>query len=191
MLSRVNFTEKTKLETIRDNINDKARVFSEILKLLSAFLVIILPLIFASPASAQVLPFSASDLGSTGATGTYGFSSGTYTVAGAGSSIGGTSDSFCYASAPTSGNIEIISRVNTQTNTNPYATSGLMMRSSLNANSVNAYISVSPSNGCNFSSRASTAGATSTTYGPTVAAPTYIRLVRSANTFSGYNQQTA
>lgn len=174
------------METIRNNTIEHSRVFAEVLKFLSIFLILSLPILFAIPASAQVLPFSQADIGSTGISGTYNYSSGTYTIGGGGAGISGTSDNFCYASSSTSGNIEIIARVNSQTNTNPYATSGLMMRASTNANSMNAYISVSPSNGVNFSSRSSNGGTTSTTYGPTVAAPTYIRLVRSGNSFSGY-----
>ncbi len=174
------------METIRNNTIYHPRVFVEVLKFLSLFLVITVPVIFASPASAQVLPFSQADIGTTGVSGTYNYSSGVYTVGGGGAGISGTADNFCYASATTSGNIEMIARVNTQTNTNPYATSGLMMRASTNANSINAYISVSPSNGVNFSSRATNGGNTTTVYGPTIAAPTYIRLVRSGNNFSGY-----
>ena len=174
----------TLLKSVRFN-EDLRKVLKEILKLIYVLLFIALPIVCPKPASAQVT-WTQGDLGNTGASGTYSFNSGVHTVGGAGSAIGGTADSFCYVSSPTTGNVEIIGRVNTQTNTNPYAVAGFMMRSALTTNSVNAFISVSPSNGVNFSSRASTGGTTSTTYGPTVAAPAYIRLVRSGSSFSGY-----
>lgn len=151
---------------------------------LSAALLIIC-IFSAQDAHAQVT-WTKNDIGSTGATGTYSFSSGTYTVGGAGSAVGGTTDSFTYVNSPTAGNIEIIGRVNTQSVTSPYAVAGFMMRSSLNANASNAFLSISPSNGMNFSSRASDGGTTSTTYGPTITVPQYMRLVRSGNNFSGY-----
>ena len=138
------------------------------------------------PALAQVASFTQTDIGSPGATGTYAYSSGTYTVSGAGTGIGGTSDSFTYVNANVNGNIEIVAKVNSQTNTSNYATAGLMIRDSLNANAANAMISVSPANGVNFTARTTDGGTSTTTLGPTVAAPVFLRLVRSRTSIAGY-----
>lgn len=137
-------------------------------------------------ASNAVPVFQISDIGSTGATGTYSYSAGTYTVAGAGTGIGGTSDSFSYASLQTSGNIELVAKVASQTNTSNYAVAGLMMRDSLNANGASAVIGVSPANGVNFTYRATAGGPSTTMLGPSIAVPVYLRIVRSQSSIAGY-----
>ncbi len=153
---------------------------------LSMAFVIILSVALPPRSNAQAVTWTQTDIGGTGATGTYSYSSGTYTIAGAGTGIGGTADSFSYVSTPTTGNIEMIAKVTSQTNTNNYAVSGLMMRDSLNANGAGAVIGVSPANGVNFTFR-TTDGATSTTMlGPSIAAPVWLRLVHSGSSFAGY-----
>lgn len=132
------------------------------------------------------------DIGSTGTTGTNTQAAGAYTVTGAGTGIGGTSsDSFSYLSVLASGNVELIAKVNSQTfadpsSTSPYAFSGLMMRSALSADSVQACVGVTPSNGVNFLYRTTTAGATGSTLGPSIAAPVWVRLVKSGNEIASY-----
>lgn len=145
--------------------------------------------ILASPsyAQAQIANLHQDEIGSPGASQNYTYSSGTYTIYGAGSGISGTSDSFCFVNTPTTGNVEIVGRVASQTNTNSFAPSGFMMRASQNiANSAQATIAVTPQNGVVFTSRTEAGALATTTLGASVAAPVYLRLVRSGNSFAGY-----
>lgn len=128
---------------------------------LYAFLFLLFVIGICSPsASAQIAGMARTDIGSPSPTGTYSYSAPTYSVSGGGIGIAGTSDSFTYVNTSTSGNIEIIARVASQTNPNNYAVAGLMMRDSLNANGANATIGVSPANGVNFTYRAAAGGTT-------------------------------
>ncbi len=136
-------------------------------------------------AYAQVVSWTQTDI-NTGATGTYSYSAGTYTIAGAGSGIGGTSDGFTYVEAPASGNLELIAKVNSQTNTSNYAQCGLMIRNGLTSGAAHATVAVSIANGANFTCRTSSGGSSSTTLGPSITAPTWLRLVKSGSNFAGY-----
>jgi hypothetical protein len=138
------------------------------------------------PCHAQIGTLTQTDIGGTGATGTYSYSSGTYTIAGAGTGIGGTADSFSYVSMPASGNVEIIGKVTSQTNTSSYAVAGLMIRDSLNANAAQAVVGVSPANGVNFTYRVSDGSSSTTILGPSQTAPIYLRLVRTGSSIAGY-----
>lgn len=137
-------------------------------------------------ANAQSITWTKTDIGNTGATGTYSESAGTHTVGGAGSSISSTSDSFTFVSTPAAGNIEMFARVASQSNTTPYSVAGIMIRNSLNADSAHALVGVSPQNGVNFTSRSSTGGTSSRTLGATIDSPVYLRMVKSGNDFAGY-----
>jgi hypothetical protein len=77
--------------------------------LIRLFLAIIISAISLCPVQAQPVSWTQVDIGGTGATGTYSYSSGTYTISGAGAStgIGGTSDSFSYVYTSTTGNVEM------------------------------------------------------------------------------------
>lgn len=146
----------------------------------------ILSVVAVLPAKAQAVTWSQGDVGTTGVSGTYSFASGTHTVGGGGTGIGGTSDNFCFVQTRSGGNVEITGKVNTQTNTSAYAQAGFMVRSSLNANAANAFVYVSPSNGLNFSARTADGGTTATTLGPSVSVPVFLRLVVSGSSVAGY-----
>lgn len=116
--------------------------------------------------------------------------SGAYTLNGAGAGVGSTSDSFSYLKIETTGNVELISKVTSQQNTNNYATAGLMIRNSLDTTSPFAMVSVSPCNGTNFTARPQ-AGVTATrTLGPTTSLPLWLKIVKSGNTVSGFASST-
>ena len=116
-----------------------------------------------------------------------------YTIAGAGSGIGGTSDSFSYASTTSTGNIELIGKVATQTGTSlsPYATAGFMLRAAPTGTqtadkTANAFVSVSPRNGVNFTTRTSYGATSSTTLGPSLVVPVWVRLVVSQTSVAAF-----
>ena len=112
-------------------------------------------------------------------------SSGTFTVTGEGSDIGGTTDQFHYVYRTLSGNGVIIARVASLQNTNASAKAGIMIRDGLAANTDNALMAVTPSRAGFYIRTAAGASTTSTTTsGPT--APYWVKLVRSGSTFTGY-----
>lgn len=167
-------------------MNFISKLLSEIAPCLYLLIVLLLSLtVWVQPLYAQIASTQV-DIGNTGATGTFNYSSGTYTIAGAGSGIGGTGDSFSYVYTQANGNVEIIAKVTSQTNTSSYAVAGLMIRETLNADARQAVVGVSPANGVNFTYRSTAGAASNTVLGPSIAAPVWLRLVRSGNTFAGY-----
>jgi hypothetical protein len=132
------------------------------------------------------------DIGSPGVGGSCTYpSTQSYQVVGGGYGIPSTStptqDSFNFASTQVTGNTEIITQVSSFSggSGNNYAVAGVMVRASQNATSAHAFVSVSSKNGVNFTTRPYDGAASTTTLGPTLAAPVYLRLVVSSTTISG------
>ncbi len=140
----------------------------------------------ASQAGGAVpLPWQSADIGAPALAGTDNYNAGTFTMEGAGSDIWGTSDQFRFVYRSFSGNGSITARVTGIENTNGWAKAGVMIRQSLAANSANAAMVLSVSNGTSFQRRI-TAGGTSTNTASTGAAPYWVRLTKSGNTFAAY-----
>jgi fibronectin type 3 domain-containing protein len=128
-----------------------------------------------------------SDVGTPGATGGASFANNTFTISGSGNDVGGTSDNFHFVYQPLTGDGTIIAHVLTQGSTNALATSGVMIRESLNANSSFSDVVVTPTSGMLFQVRNGT-GATAATVASTGgAAPEWVMLVRTGNTLTGYS----
>ena len=106
-------------------------------------------------------------------------------MVGSGADIGGGSDQFQYAYQTVTGDATIIARVASVQNTSGWAKAGVMIRETLNADSKNAMMAVTPGNGLDFQRRRTTGGGTNRT---TVsgAAPRWVKLVRAGTTFTGY-----
>jgi O-glycosyl hydrolase/regulation of enolase protein 1 (concanavalin A-like superfamily) len=127
------------------------------------------------------------DIGSPSPTGSgsYNSSNDTYTVAGGGADIWGTSDQFHFLSQSLSGNGTIIARVESVQNTNVSAKGGVMFRDSTAANAAYAFAWVAPSGNVVFETRSvngASSGYSSTVSG--VGIPVWVRLVRSGNQFT-------
>ena len=127
------------------------------------------------------------DIGSPSPTGSgsYNSSSHTYTVAGGGADIWGSSDQFHFLSQSFTGNGTIIARVESVQNTNVSAKGGVMFRNSTAANAAYAFAWVTPSGNVVFETRS--ANGASSGYSSTVSGvgiPVWVRLVRSGNQFS-------
>ncbi len=133
-------------------------------------------------------PWATQDVGSVGAAGSaaYTYSTGVFSVTGSGSDIWGTSDAFRFAYVPVSGNCTIFARVTTVQNIDAWSKAGVMIRESLNANSVNAFIAVTPGNGVTWQTRSSTGNSTGNSATSGLNAPYWVKLVRSGSTFTGY-----
>ena len=138
--------------------------------------------------AAPTLPAGWKDanIGSPGKTGSASYSNGTFTVNGGGSDVWGTSDQFNYAYQTLTGDGTIIARVAGQQNTDPWAKSGIMIRNGTSANAANVFLFTTPGNGTDFQYRTA-AGASAQWSGQvSAAAPEWVKLVRSGNTFTGY-----
>ncbi len=113
-----------------------------------------------SSSSASRILENATDIGSTGATGSTSFSNGTYTVRGAGADIWGTVDAFQFAYTQRSGDFVITARVASITNTSgsSWTKAGVMIRESLAAGSKNGMEMFTGSNGTRWQYRNATDG---------------------------------
>jgi uncharacterized protein YjdB len=131
-------------------------------------------------------PWSTSDIGAVGATGSASYSSGTFTVVGAGADIWNTADEFRYVYQSLSGDGEIVAKVNSITNTNVWAKAGVMFRESLSAGSKNTAIVVTPSKGVSFQSRATTSGTYTYTAISGQTVPEWLKIKRVGNVFTAY-----
>jgi regulation of enolase protein 1 (concanavalin A-like superfamily)/fibronectin type 3 domain-containing protein len=133
------------------------------------------------------IPWADSDVGIVRQAGSSSGSNGVYTVKGSGADIWDTSDGFHYAYRTLSGNGQIIARVTSVSNTDPWAKAGVMIRETLSASSKHAMVAVTPGNGIAFQRRTSTGGSSSHTgTSSSLKAPYWVRLIRSGNTFASY-----
>jgi hypothetical protein len=131
-------------------------------------------------------PWTNRDIGSVGVPGSAAESGGQFAVYGSGADISGTADAFQFVYQPMTGDTQIVAKVTSVLNTNPWAKAGVMIRESLNANSRHAFACLTPSNGVAFQSRSSTGGTSVNTNVTGIAAPYWVKLVRSGNQFSAF-----
>lgn len=139
-----------------------------------------------SPPNHCQTPWLNQDVGAVGALGSSTYSSGVFTLKGAGQGIYSTADGFQYAYQALSGDGAITARVsNIQGGSNVQA--GVMIRQDLNANSPNAFIYFQPNTATMYSR--STPGGSTAYQGIGFSEPAYpywAQLVRGGNTFISY-----
>jgi RHS repeat-associated protein len=130
------------------------------------------------------------DIGSVGTVGSAGYSSGTFTVNEAGTSIGGTADSFHFAYQSLSGDGTIVARLVSLEGGGAYHSAAIMIRETLAAGATEANVDYSNNSGGYFlfffADRTSTGGSTSNQSGPYENLPYWLRLTRGGNTFTAY-----
>jgi autotransporter-associated beta strand protein len=100
--------------------------------------------------------------------------------------LSGTQDAFQMVYRPLTSNGELIARVVSLENTNAAAKAGVMVRDSITASSVNAFMAISPTSGALFQSRTATGGATVSTLSAGTVAPYWVRVVRIGTTVTGW-----
>ena len=135
------------------------------------------------------MSFTGIDIGAV--TGSFNYSAGIYTVGcTGGGGIAGNDDGLYFVYESASGNnLELIAQIFSQTGTNAYATSGLMvsdLSSSYPAASQCAMIGVSSQNGVNFWCRTADNTVAVQNLGPSLAAPIWLRLVVSGSSVGGF-----
>ncbi len=130
-------------------------------------------------------PWKRTDIGSPAATGKASNSTGVFELSGSGNDIWNTGDNFHYVYQPASGNCEILARVLSLENTHVWAKAGVMIRETLDSNSKNAVVLVTPANGVTFQQRVATGGTSSSTRVAGLTAPYWVKLKRIGDTFTG------
>ncbi|MGH9308571.1 MAG: Ig-like domain-containing protein [Vicinamibacterales bacterium] len=130
------------------------------------------------------------DIGSPAIKGSATYSSGRYTIKGAGRDIWDTSDQFRYVYQPMTGNGEIVARVASLTNQDAWSKAGVMIREALNAQSRHAMVVTSVSKGYAFQRRPEPGGYTEHSAGGSGTAPGWVRLVRTGDLFEAYRSST-
>ncbi len=109
--------------------------------------------------------------------------SGNILMGSAGGDIWGTADEFRFACKQLSGNGSIVARVESIANTHAWAKAGVMIRASLDPGSTHAMLVVSPTSGLGFQRRPAT-GAASEHTPVSGAAPRWVKVTRTGNTFT-------
>jgi autotransporter-associated beta strand protein len=140
----------------------------------------------ATPLSQLPAPRLTMDIGGVGLTGSAAFSSGTYTLQGAGTGINGTADACRFVYQTGSGDCSVTVRVQSLNTTGSGTKVGVMIRESLAANARTAGVWVSPANGLLFTRRTSTGGTTAVTASTGKTAPYWVRLTRTGSTFQAF-----
>jgi hypothetical protein len=107
---------------------------------------------------------------------------GTWTLQGGGSDITGTADQFHYVWQTLPGTGGVAAHVASQTNTNPSAKAGVMLRASTDPGSPYYAAFVTPGSGITIQERSVLGGATTTVLGRPGTAPTYLWVAESGGT---------
>ncbi len=136
--------------------------------------------------TAPVASWQHQDIGSVGSAGGASTRSSLFTVTGAGDDIWNNADAFNYAFLPVTNDCAIIARVTSVQNANAWSKAGVMIRESRNPDARNAFIAVTSGNGVTWQYRSTTGGGSANNNTTGLAAPYWVKLVRSGNTFAGY-----
>jgi regulation of enolase protein 1 (concanavalin A-like superfamily) len=130
--------------------------------------------------------FTDLDIGDPGTAGTFSANGGTFTVGGSGSDIFGTTDQFNYAYQSATGDFTVLAHVATQTDTDVWAKSGVMIRSTTADNAAFAAVFATPGHGVAMIVRTEDGGGTTDLGQAQQNVPVWLKLQRSGNTFFGY-----
>jgi regulation of enolase protein 1 (concanavalin A-like superfamily) len=130
--------------------------------------------------------WSHADIGNVGATGnaTYQTSSGTFSVAGAGSDVWGTADALHYAYTSMTGDGAIVARVATITGSQAWVKAGVMIRATADPSSQQGFMLASVSKGLAFQRRVAAGGVSTSTAGGAFTAPRWLKVARAGNTIT-------
>ena len=103
---------------------------------------------------------------------------GTYTMTASGTDIWDNSDEFHFAWKEHSGAASISAKVESVENTDPFAKAGVMIRDTLEADSANATLLITPENGVRFQFRNTAGGITDRFFEEGITAPQWVKLER-------------
>jgi hypothetical protein len=142
----------------------------------------------AGPIRGTVTP---ANIGAASSIGTGTYSKGIYTITSNAAPIGGNSDSFAFSNIPEFGDITLITKVQSFSDSTTVALAGLMLRDGLDPSAAFAGVFVSTEGSLVFQTRQSVGAAaiSSSITGisiPTPRSPIWLKLVRAGQKFSGY-----
>jgi phosphatidylserine/phosphatidylglycerophosphate/cardiolipin synthase-like enzyme len=126
------------------------------------------------------------DIGAVGVAGGTAYTNGTFNVSGSGADVWGTADAFHFTYQALSGDGQMIARAASVANVNAWSKAGVMIRSSLSASSSYAFMIVSAAKGSVFQYRATSGGTAASVTGSAIAAPYWVKIVRSGSAVTGY-----
>jgi uncharacterized protein YjdB len=128
------------------------------------------------------------DIGEPCADGTLGRADGTYTLTASGTDIWNNKDEFLFACRKFEGNGQLVARIKTLSNTNPWSKAGVMFRESIDYDSKQTMMVVTPGNGTSLQGRKVTGGASWHVTPLNGEKATYwVKLVRIGNLIYGYS----
>jgi alpha-galactosidase len=140
-----------------------------------------------SPCSATLpVGWSDQDIGSVGFAGSATSCGSSFIIQGSGADIWNTADAFNFAAAALSGDSTLVTRVNFLSNTDPWAKAGVMFRDNNSASSAFVDMIVSAASGVSLQWRGTAGGGCNALNVSGVAAPAWVKLVRSGSSFAGY-----
>ena len=135
--------------------------------------------------------WTCADVGGAAPAGGQAVSGGTWTIQGGGGDIWGTSDQFHFAWQSVTGDVTVSARVASQANTDPWAKAGVMLRQSSDPGSAYYALEVTPANGIVVQDRPSAAVSAVMQASLPGATPAFVRVARSAGTFTAYTSADA
>jgi alpha-L-fucosidase len=141
----------------------------------------------ASLAAAPSSNWLTEDVGAVGAAGSFGLTNGVFTIRGSGADIWYSADEFRYGFQALPGDCSITARVLNLQNTATWAKVGVMIRETLDTSSQYVINFMTPANGTALQQRSGTGSSASGVTGNTgLAAPYWVRLVRTNDTFTSF-----
>jgi regulation of enolase protein 1 (concanavalin A-like superfamily) len=129
------------------------------------------------------VPWVDTDVGSPAKAGSASYAGGVFTINGAGADIWGTVDQFNYVYQTLTGNASIIARVTSQSLTDTWSKSGVMIKQSTTSGSAYALLAATEGNGITFQASFNTAVAG----GPYTFPNAWLKLTRSGSTITAYD----
>jgi chaperonin GroEL len=128
---------------------------------------------------------SDTDVGQVGVTGSVDVSNGVTTMNGSGADIWGTADAFNFFYQGLLGDGQIIARVTSLQDTNPYAKAGVMIRASTDPSAADVILDVRPDGSIEFMMRDATGDSTAFLAGASTSIPVWLKLTRSGPVITG------
>ncbi|MCM8536296.1 MAG: Ig-like domain-containing protein [Lentisphaeraceae bacterium] len=114
------------------------------------------------------------------------YDDGVFTLSAAGSDIWNNSDEFGFVHQNWSGDLTIVAKVQSLTETHEWSKAGIMIRESLGESSAHVMLVVTPENGVSFQYRSVAGYKSYSKKVQGVTAPQWLKLVRTGNTFRSY-----
>ena len=130
--------------------------------------------------------WTCADVGGATPTGGQSLSGGAWTLQGAGGDIWATSDQFHFVWQPLMGDGGLGARVTSQTNTDPAAKAGVMLRQSIDPAAIEYSAFITPGSGVFVQYRSVAGGATTGIAGPAASTPVFVQVRRAGNSFTAY-----